>query len=92
MTKESSFRAPEIIEVGERAVMRSEKSKLWSVPVEILATHLHGNMIRSYLCKNLDTNQTISHNERLLRKRIVPTQQEQKDIIKSRRPMIRNGV
>ena len=60
--------------------------KLWSVPVEILAARLHGSMIRSYLCKNLDTNQTISCNERLLRKRIKPTQlEEEGNIIWSRR-------
>ena len=66
VAKKSSFRAPESFAVGEIAVMRSEKSKLWSVPVEILAVRSHGSMIRSYLCKNLDTNQTISCNERLL--------------------------
>ena len=85
VSRESSFRAPEIFEVGEVAVMRSEKSKLWSVPVEILATMSHGSMIRSYLCKNLDTNQTISCNKRLLRKKVLLTQQEQDNVIKSRR-------
>ena len=35
-------------------------------------------MIRSYLMRNLDTNMVVSRNERLLRKKVLLTEEEEK--------------
>ena len=55
MAKEMSNRNPETFTIRETAVMRDDKTKLWTVLVLIMAARDHRSGVRSYFCKNLQT-------------------------------------
>ena len=83
-SREQAYRSLEKFSVGETAVMRDDKMKLWTVPVLITATRDHGSGVRSYFCKNQDSGKSVSRNERLLRKMVKKAPRDG-DIIRSRR-------
>ena len=80
-----SNRNPETFTIGETAVMRDDKTKLWMVPVLIIAARDHGSGVRSYFCKNLQTGKSISRNERFLQKVVEKTPGDDGEVIESRR-------
>ena len=85
-SREQAYRSPEKFSIGETAVMRDDKTKLWTVPVLITAARDHGSGVRSYFCKNQDSGKSVSRNERLLWKMVKKAPRDKDDdVIRSRR-------